>query len=225
MPDHPTVSALICVRNGEAHLAEAIESALGQTAAPAEVLVVEDGSTDGTPDVARSYAPRVRLVQLPPSGLGAARNAAVSAASGQLAAFLDHDDIWEPYKLERQVEAFARDPALDFCFTYAREFAAPADGERFAVRPRPLAGAMASTLCARREAIERAGGFDPDVRLGEVLGWLLRARELGMRELTLPEVLVRRRVHASNMTRVDRERVGDYARLLKASLDRRRGSA
>jgi len=216
------VSALICVRDGEAYLAEAIESALDQTAPPAEVVVVEDSSTDRTVDIARSYAPVARLVQPPPGGLGAARNTAVEASSGELVAFLDCDDIWEPQKLELQLEAFARDEELDFCFTHTQEFATPADRERFVVRPAPLAGALASSLCARREAIERAAGFDVDVRIGELLGWLLRARELSMRELTLPEVLVHRRVHANNITRRERDNLDDYAHLLKASLDRRR---
>jgi len=169
------VSALICVRDGEAHLAEAIESVLGQTAPPAEVIVVEDSSTDGTVDVARSYAPRVRLVQPEPRGLGGARNVAVEAATGELIAFLDSDDLWEPRKLELQLEAFARDPALDFVFTRAREFASPTDAERFDVRPGPLPGGLASTLCARREAIARAGGFDVDVSVADVLSWLARA--------------------------------------------------
>jgi glycosyltransferase involved in cell wall biosynthesis len=225
MAERPAVSVLICVRDGQAYLADAIESALGQTTPPAEVIVVDDNSADHSPEVASSYAPRVRLVRPPPRGLGAARNVAVAAAFGDIVAFLDHDDIWEPHKLELQLEAFARDPALDFCFTHTREFAEAGDEERFAVRPEPLAGALASSLCARREAIERAGGFDIEVRIGEVLGWLLRARELGMRELTLPEVLVRRRIHANNLTRRERESLGDYARLLKASLDRRRKSA
>lgn len=219
------VSALICVRDGEAYLAEAIESALDQTAPPAEVIVVEDSSTDATADVARSYAPRVRLVQPEPRGLGSARNVALDAAAGEMIAFLDSDDLWEPRKLELQLEAFARDPALDFVFTHAREFASRADAERFEVRPEPLAGGLASALCARREAMERGGGFDADLSVADVLSWLARARELGMRELTLPEVLVRRRIHANNLTRRRRGDLGDYARVLKASLDRRREPA
>ena len=99
MTARPTVSALICVRNGEAYLAEAIESVLGQTVRPAELIVVEDSSTDRTRDIARSYAPDVRLIQTEPRGLGSARNVAVDAAAGELVAFLDSDDLWEPEKL------------------------------------------------------------------------------------------------------------------------------
>ena len=220
MNEPPGVSALICVRDGQVHLSQALASVLAQTAPPAEVLVVDDGSRDGSVEVARSYAPPVRVIQQPRLGLGAARNTAVSASSAELVAFLDCDDLWEPRKLELQLEAFAGHPGLDFCFTQAVEFAE----EGATPRPGPLPGAFSSSLCARREAIERAAGFDVDVRVGELLSWLLRARELGMRELTLPEVLVRRRVHANNITR-PKHNLGDYARLLKASLDRRRQSA
>ncbi|MFL5868605.1 MAG: glycosyltransferase family 2 protein [Thermoleophilaceae bacterium] len=225
MTARPTVSALICVRNGEAYLAEAIESVLGQTVRPAELIVVEDSSTDGTRDIARSYAPDVRLIQTEPRGLGSARNVAVDAAAGELVAFLDSDDLWEPEKLELQLEAFDRDPSLDYVFTRVREFASPMDAERFDVRPEPLPGGLASTLCARREAIERGGWFDVDVSVADVLSWLARARELGMRELTLPEVLARRRIHANNLTRRERDGLGAYMRVLKQSLDRRREPA
>jgi glycosyltransferase involved in cell wall biosynthesis len=221
-----TVSALICVRNGEPYLAEAIDSALGQTAPPSELIVVEDSSTDRSAEIARSYAPRVRLIQPEPRGLSAARNTAVAASSGEFVAFLDSDDLWEPQKLELQLEAFARDPQLDFVFTRTREFASPADAERFEVRPGPLAGALASSLCARRSALDRVGGFDPELTLGDIIGWLVRARERGMREELLPEVLVRRRIHANNLTRRVRGDVfGDYAHALKESLDRRREQA
>ncbi len=216
--ERPTISALICARDREAYLGEAIESALAQTVPPAEVIVVDDGSEDRSGEIARSYAPRVRVVEQGRIGIGAARNRCVSASRGELIAFLDSDDIWEPRKLELQLEAFARQPELDFCFTHLVEFGE--DG--VAVRPGPLPGAVTGTMCARRGAIERAGGFDGGVRVGEVMGWLLRAREQGMREAMLPQVLTRRRVHRENMTRTRRGDFGEYARLLKASLDRRR---
>jgi glycosyltransferase involved in cell wall biosynthesis len=224
MAEALSVSALICVRDGEAHLAQAIDSVLAQTSPADELIVVEDGSTDDTAGVARSYSPAVSLLQPPPRGLGAARNVAVEASTRELVAFLDHDDIWEPEKLELQRAAFAADPALDFCFTFTREFADPGLEGEVSVRPEPVPGAMVSTLCARREAIGRAGGFELGVRTGELLGWLLRARELGMRERTLPEVLVRRRVHATNTTR-QADTFGDFAQVIKATLDRRRQQA
>ena len=187
--------------------------------------MVEDGSRDRTAEVALSHAPEVRLVQREPAGIGAARNTAVEESACAFVAFLDCDDLWNATKLERQLDAMDGDPSVDFCFTYAEEFASPEDEERFAVRPEPVPGTLASGLLARREAIAAAGGFDEGVRVGELLGWLARAREQGMNELMLEAVLVRRRIHPDNMTRRLRDDLSDYALVLKQSIDRRRAAS
>lgn len=215
------VTAMICVRDGEEHLVEALDSVRAQTLQPAEVLVVDDGSVDGSPYIARAYGARVVLQ--PPLGLGAARNTAIRELRTELGAFLDADDRWLPHKLELQAAAFAAAPGLDVCFGHVLEFADP--GEDLTPRPEPVPAPFSTTLCALRDAFIRAGGFDEDARVGESLAWLLRAREAGLREVMLDEVLAERRVHAENMTRTRRHAYGDYARLLKESLDRRRESA
>jgi glycosyltransferase involved in cell wall biosynthesis len=216
------VTALICVRDGQDHLADALLSAQAQTLAPAEVVVIDDGSTDASAAIARSHGARV--VQQPPLGLGAARNAAIRACRTDMAAFLDADDLWVPNKLELQAAAFAADPELDVCFGHACEFA-DGGGTGAVARTTPRPAPFSSTLCARKDTFLRVGGFDEVTRVGEVMGWLLRAREAGLREAMLPEVVTHRRVHGRNMTRTRRDEFGDYARMLKASLDRRKESA
>jgi glycosyltransferase involved in cell wall biosynthesis len=93
------ITAAIPVYNGEAFLADAIESVLAQTFRPSEVLVIDDGSTDGSADVARRY-PEVRYVHQENRGDAGARNAAIEHAQGDHIAFLDADDVWKPRKLE-----------------------------------------------------------------------------------------------------------------------------
>jgi glycosyltransferase involved in cell wall biosynthesis len=215
------VTAMICVRDGEEHLVEALDSVRAQTLQPAEVLVVDDGSVDGSPYIARAYGARV--VSQPPLGLGAARNTAVRELRTELGAFLDADDRWLPRKLELQAAAFATDPGLDVCFGHVVEFADSV--KDLAARPEPVPAPFSTTLCALRDAFIRVGGFDEEARVGESLAWLLRAREAGLREAMLDEVLAERRLHADNMTRTRRHAYGDYARVLKESLDRRRESA
>ena len=217
----PLVSVLMCVRDGERHVGEAIASALAQTAPPREVIVVDDGSTDGTADVVRSFDGRVQLITQPSLGVGPARNAALEASSGELLGYLDADDIWEPHKLERQLEAFARDPSLDLVFGHMRCFTdgAPEDLSE------PVPAVLGGSLLFRRSAAERVGPFPTDVRVGEFLDWLMRARDLGLRESVLPEVVLRRREHSSNLTRREQAPFRDFARVLKAGLDRRRGTA
>jgi glycosyltransferase involved in cell wall biosynthesis len=212
-------SALMCVRDRERYVGEAITSALVQTVPPREVIVVDDGSTDGTAEVVRSFD-GVRLLTQPPLGVGPARNAALEASTGEFLGYLDADDIWEPHKLEVQLEAFARDPSLDLVFGHMRRFmdGVPEDLSE------PIPAVLGGSLLFRRSAAERVGPFPTDVRVGEFLDWIMRARDLGLRESLLPDVVLRRREHSSNITRREQAPFGDFARVLKASIDRRRAS-
>ena len=182
--------------------------------------MVDDGSTDGTAEVVRSFD-GVRLITQPPLGVGPARNAALQASSGEFQGYLDADDMWEPHKLEVQLEAFARDLSLDLVFGHMRRFVDGFPEDLSEPMPAVLGGA----LLFRRSAAERVGPFPTDVRVGEFLDWILRARELGLRESLLPDVVLRRREHSSNITGRERAPFGDFARVLKAGLDRRRGAA
>src|SRR5947208_1919794 len=97
----PLVSVVIPVFNRHRYVREAIESVLAQTYPAVEVVVTDDGSTDETPDVLRSFGDRIRVITQPNAGIAAARNVAVGAARGSLIALLDSDDRWLPNKLER----------------------------------------------------------------------------------------------------------------------------
>ena len=106
-----TISVVIPTYNYAHYLPEAIDSVLRQTYPPLEITVVDDGSTDATPDVLAAYGDRIRVIRQKNQGVAAARNAGLSAARGEYVAFLDSDDIWHPRKLELQIARFA-DPAL-----------------------------------------------------------------------------------------------------------------
>ena len=225
MRSGPSVSVVIPVYNGERYLAEAIESALAQTHAPFEVIVVDDGSTDAGRRVAEGYAPRVRVVSQPHGGIGAARNRALEEVSGDYVAFLDADDVWEPRKSELQLAAIESDSRLDLVFGHVENFLSPELAETGADAFRhegPVPGFVGSVALVSRSALERVGPFPTDRSVGEFLDWHLRAREAGIRELMLPDVVVRRRVHRDNTTFRLRDHRGEYAEILKASLDRRR---
>ena len=101
------VSAVIPVHNGAAYVAEAVQSILSQTRPPIECVVVDDGSTDETAEVVRRFGNEVAYVRQDRAGVSSARNRGAALARGALVAFLDHDDVWLPTKLERQVEALA----------------------------------------------------------------------------------------------------------------------
>jgi glycosyltransferase involved in cell wall biosynthesis len=229
-PASPLVSVIIPVFNAAAFLAEAIESAVTQTLPPREVIVVDDGSTDASAEVAASFGPPVRCLIQPKAGIGAARNLGVRSATGEVLAFLDADDRWSSDKLALQVAAVASiaGPMLVFGQVVqvpAARWAATA-GRPVPAGLRPMPGLFAGTLLVRRTDFERVGPFRTDRRSGEFIDWYARAIELGFQRCVLPEVLLWRRLHAENNGIRERaSRDADYAVVLKAALDRRRAAS
>jgi glycosyltransferase involved in cell wall biosynthesis len=221
----PLVSCIVPVHNGERYLADALDSILGQTRQPVEVIVCDDGSTDGTPGVAASYGGRVTCLRQANSGPCAARNLGVGSARGEFLAFLDADDIWVPEKLALQMARFEARPELEYSVGHVQNFlegAAPAG----AVAPALLAavpGFSVVTLVVRRRTFERVGGFDASLKHSSDTDWFLRAEEAGAVGEMLPDVLVRRRLHGANRSLQFAGRSRDeYLHMVKAALDRRR---
>jgi glycosyltransferase involved in cell wall biosynthesis len=218
------VSVVIPVRNGARYLGEAIESVLAQGCRDTEIIVVDNGSTDGSRSVAESFGPAVCVIDEPQRGAAHARNSGVRLARGEYLAFLDADDLWAPGKLERQLRELELRRDLDMTFTWGENFPSPelTDAERCAVRFVSGAGPfiIPSAMLARREAFLRAGPI-PDLREGEFIAWYGLALSMGIRSDVIPEMLVRRRVHARNHTRVEAH-PGDLLRAARMVLDHKR---
>jgi len=217
----PLVSVVIPVRDGAAFLAAAIESVRAQRAAETEIVVVDDGSADGSAAIARSFD-RVRVVATPPRGQSAARNTGAEAATGAFLAFLDADDLWAADKLAVQLGAFATRETLDVAFAHALAFR---DLDRDG-RPVPIGGAIAAQLpgamLLRRETFRRVGPYDEGLTVGEPLDWYARATDLGLVVETLPDILLFRRLHADNLGRRVETPGTAYTRVLRTILERRR---
>jgi glycosyltransferase involved in cell wall biosynthesis len=221
------VSVIIPVRDGARYIASAIESVLGQTEPPAEVLVIDDGSRDETAGIVSQFSGRgVLLIQQPPEGAAAARNAGVKLARHKLLAFLDADDLWISTKLERQCAELQSSPTLDMVFGYVRQFVSPdldgATRARLRCQNEPVPGHHPGTMLIRRDAFEKVGLFETDCAVGEFVAWYARAQLLGLREKMIPTVLLERRLHDANQGILKRSQRGDYVRILKKSLDLRR---
>jgi glycosyltransferase involved in cell wall biosynthesis len=214
------------VWNGERYLSEAVESALAQEGLSFEIVIVDDGSTDGSPAIAARQPAPVRTVRQDHSGLGTALNRGLEEARGDLVAFLDSDDRYVPGKLARQESLLDRDRDLDAVFGHLRCFISPElteeDRRRIRCPVEPQPGWSTGTLLARREVFARHGPFGTDWKAGVFVDWLSRARRDGLRSTMLPEVLLERRVHPANNWLRRREARGDLLRILKANLDRRR---
>src|SRR5690348_7411877 len=119
------VSYVVPVYNGARYLAECLETVLTQTQAPAEVVVVDDGSTDASAEIAASFGAAVVCVHQEHRGHAAARNRGVEIATGELLAFVDADDVLTPEKTEIQRARFRARPDLELCDAYYRNFWSP----------------------------------------------------------------------------------------------------
>lgn len=225
MENEPLVSVIIPVYNGVRYLADAIESVLAQTYRPAEVIVVDDGSTDGSADIAKGYTSLHYYFQ-PNRGIGTARNSGVDLARGDFFAFLDADDIWIKDKLYSQMEAFNADTGLDMAFGQVEQFLSPElDKNKKSTTNYSgeiIPGYIAGTLLIKRESFFRAGYFATNWRVGEFIDWYLKAMELGLTSFIVPDVVMKRRIHNDNIGIRERDSRTDYVRIFKASLDRRR---
>ncbi len=224
----PGISVVVPVYQGEAFLAEAIESVLRQTLPAAEIIVVDDGSTDGTALTAARFGSAVKYEYQAHGGIGAARNRGIGASQMEYLCFLDADDFWSADKLALQVAVLDAVPAPDLVFGLVQQFRDPRLSSELKARiqcpDEPMPGLLSGTLLVRRETVFRVGLFDTQWRSGEFIDWYLRATELGLTTLVLPQVVLHRRLHASNHGLREREARGDLLHILKASLDRRRAT-
>jgi glycosyltransferase involved in cell wall biosynthesis len=224
--DHPLVSVIINVYNGVPYLAEAIESVLAQTYESVELIVVDDGSDDGTGKLAQSYGSSLRYVRQPRAGIGSARNHGIKLAEGAFFAFLDADDRFVPDKLERQLAALAAERELDMVFGHMSEFISPELAPEAAARLRPpvqdAPWRMTNLMLIRRDSFFRAGLFSRTLRVGVGVDWYARATEAGLKEYVVPSVVLERRLHAANNGILQHESRPQYLRILKGHLDRRR---
>lgn len=225
----PNISVIIPVHNGAAYLAEAVQSVLAQTLPPTEILLVNNASTDATAEIAQSFGAPVRYFYLPQPSAAAARNHGVAQAQGDWLAFLDADDVWLPAKLAQQWAALAAEATLEAVYGHAEQFVSPELDEQqkaaLACPTEPMAAWLPSAVLIRRTAFLRAGFYDTTPQIGEVVEWLIRAREADVKSLMLPEIVFRRRLHRTNQGVTKRDQRQDYVRVLKAALDRRRQRA
>jgi len=217
------VSVVIPMYNAEPWIRETLVSVAQQTAQPTECIVVDDGSTDGGPEVVAAFIDLVggpfRLVRTPNDGVAAARNVGIDASTGRYVALLDADDLWCPAKLERQVELLDRSGAAMCVSAYEvfesstlRRLGVVTCGDAPSAVRRWLAMEgngllISSTGLIRRSAIDIARSFNPNIAICEDLEFTLRIVETGL-VVSDPEVLVGYRAHPHQAHR----RIDDVAR-------------
>lgn len=227
MRNKPKITVVIPVYNGERFLDQAIRSVLAQTYSVAEIIVVDDGSTDSSAQITKRLGgSQVRYVYQTNSGAASARNNGINLAQGPFLAFLDADDIWFPNKLELQMVAFEGNLELDMVFGHITQFRDPElniDSKTTDVKnEKPVPGYSVCSMLIKQESFHRVGPFSIQWRVGEFIDWYTKALELGLNSILIPETVGKRRIHLSNMGINERKSRADYVRIMKAALDRRR---
>lgn len=222
----PQISVIIPVRNGERFLAEALKSVVTQTLQPAEIIVVDDGSTDGTAGVVEAFGNGIQLIRQTQKGVSAARNAGIQRQSGELTAFLDADDVWLAEKLERQVAALQANPEAQYALSHVHHFVEPGFDRPAAFNPALLEhdvpGPLPSTFLGRRSVFDVVGPFDETLPVAEDTTWFAAARGLGVEYIMLCETLVRKRVHDRNLSGEAGTNVGLLLELVRRSVNRQK---
>jgi len=216
------VSVVIPCYNARAHLSAAIGSIAAQTVCPAEIIVVDDGSTDGSAaEVERLIAQKplpIRLFRQANAGVSAARNAGTWHARGDVVAFLDADDRWPADSLETRLAAMLQTNA-ELVFGHVRIVRERIDGS--AQIDRQLPGRLAGSLLVRRSLFDRIGGFDEQLRTAETIDWIARVNEAGARVAQVDQVVLERVVHGGNMMLTEGGHAADRFAVLRAAANRR----
>jgi glycosyltransferase involved in cell wall biosynthesis len=205
-----SISVVIPAFNAADTLAETIDAVLGQTREPLEVVVVDDGSTDETAEIAERFGLPVTCVRTPNAGVSRARNTGIERAAGEFVAFVDADDLWRPEKLERQIQALEHYRRADVSTTgrirvdgdlqeIDRSAVGAFDDPCEALLLNSMTLGPVSSLVARRALLEEIGGFD--TRFSQCADWDLFLRlSLRTRFATVDEPLVLYRTSPGNMS-------------------------
>jgi glycosyltransferase involved in cell wall biosynthesis len=228
----PVVSIVIAVKNAARYFAECLDSIAAQTFRDYEILVVDGHSSDDTESIARSY-PRVDFFQQDGSGFADAWNSGIRRARGRYVAIIDSDDQWTPCKLEVQVAKLDAEPDLQAVTGAMQFYLEPGETPPRGFQDRVLgvthpATRFPGTLMARRSLFDTIGLFDPDLSVTSDVDWFSRLLDSGLRLGSVPEVVLRKRVHGGNLSLVSATSIAyprEMVRLLRDSIERKRSAA
>ena len=224
----PQLSVVVPAHNRAWCLAEALDSVLAQDVAGVELIVVDDGSTDGTPQLLAGYGDALRVLRQENRGVSAARNAGIAAAQGEILAFLDSDDVWLPGKLQAQIDFFAAHPEALICQTeelWVKNGRRVNPGRRHRKRGGMIFEASLelclvspSAVMIRRELFERVGHFDEGLPACEDYDLWLRVSRRFPVHLIEAALIVKRGGHPDQLYRgwgLDRYRIASILKLLE----------
>lgn len=223
------ISVIVPTYNGGKYLAEALESILTQTYRPIEIIIVDDGSTDNSAQIASNYCSKYLFVQYlyqNNSGPPCARNAGINVAKGPAIAFLDVDDLWAPHKLSIQAKFHRENPRFKYSFTFERFFYEdtenPPGWTRKQVFQKDHAAYIVSSMLVERELFDVVGLFNPVYRNTDNSEWIFRAKDHGYVAGIIEEVLLFRRIHEDNISSDVNQQVRSLLKVVNSSIRRQK---
>ncbi|GAY14028.1 glycosyltransferase family A protein [Mycobacterium sp. shizuoka-1] len=222
------IGVVLPVFNGAPYLSEALDSIAAQTLQPSDVVAVDDGSTDRSPQILREHG--IRVLHTDRVGQALARDHGIKAVDGEVLAFLDQDDRWCPDKLTHQLAVLEAQPHIDFVGSLCTTFLQPGTQRPPWWKPDWDDGAPEPSLAPgatlyRRNAFASIGGFHtPGIQISEDVAWTARAHDAGLRSTLVDQVLLERRIHGDNTSRDQVLRVREHLAIARASIARKRAT-
>jgi glycosyltransferase involved in cell wall biosynthesis len=222
---NPFVSVIVAVKNGERYLGEALESILGQSYRPFEIIVIDGQSVDATESIARRVE-GLRFIRQIGQGIADAYNMGIAAANGELIAFLSADDVWDQDKLSLQVRAMMDNPEIQYTVGKVTFFLHPGCAIPKGFRAELLEGEhvarIMETLLVRKTLFQRTGLFRTDLAIGEDVDWYARCKDMDIPMAVIPQVVLHKRVHDANASMDTSVNNPILLRVLRDSIARQR---
>jgi glycosyltransferase involved in cell wall biosynthesis len=223
----PSVSVVIPVYNGERFLGAAITSILQQTILPRELIVIDDGSTDRTPQIASGFGTNIRYYRQDRRGPPAARNYGIEKAKSEWVSLLDADDVWPENSLELQLAPVENDDSLQVVVGHALLWSGPDEESArlpYELPKEPRLIMNLGSALIRKSLFKRLGPLNTQMFYCDDWDWFMRARELGIRMHVHAGLVLYYRRHEGNLTNNRQMDNHFIMRMLKQSLDRRRAA-
>ena len=217
------ISTIVPCFNAERYLGAALASLLGQSLSTDEIIVVDDGSTDSSVEIANAFGARIRVISQPNLGVSAARNRGIAESQGNLITFLDADDLKPTRAHEQLCHALTADAALSV--GVVEQFVSEEVGSDLAAFmdvPPPQVGRLAGAFIVRRTVFDQIGLFDTTVAFGETMDWFSRFESAGLGIRWTTEAVLRRRLHAANSVHKRERLKSEYLKVLRQDVARRR---
>jgi glycosyltransferase involved in cell wall biosynthesis len=221
----PLVSVIIPAYNCERFIAEAVESVKQQDYEPIEIIIIDDGSTDGTSSCVKRLGEDICYLYQSNRGPAAARNSGIRVAKGEVIAFLDADDYWPKNKLKIQMARMNRDPEIEVVLgrIQCTGLLTEADKRiRFEGPDNTMINVCLGSGVFRNSVFNQVGLFDESLHHHEDHDWFLRARENGVSITILKDITLHNRRNDYSMSRRKSKDDPSMIKILKKSLDRRR---